>query len=454
MRRSFLVVFLAALLAPLCLSQGWTQAYDSALGAARTGKWTEARTAFKQAAAYRTEDVSGPTNLPGPATERRLWRGGSPYSPNFLAAYSAYREGTTANPTDRSNLFRTAASEMEALHAKGQLSAESFYFLNLMYTALGDTEKRLKLDERFASSRNQVTFKVDTEPIPPEENSAVAQMMGQGTAIVVTPGAGTGVRPPVIGPPGTGINPGTVLPPAGLGTRVPVIGTKFALIIGNSESKIAGAAVGFSSDDAQRVREALSLSAGYPEENIDLVLNATGAQILTSATALAERVPKDGTVLIYFSGTGTNIGGKDYIAGIDTENATDPASMIAKAELYRLFTAKGANIFAFFQSNRPIVGGHYFGKEVPLFGSVSQCQATMPGETVNSYVRNGRTVGIYTDAFVSALNEMHSNQVPILEFGWQLFYRLRRGGTGIDGGSSRQTPTLPVFTYMAADAKF
>lgn len=453
MKRSSLVAFFAALLAPICFSQGWSQAYDSALGSARTGKWTEARTAFKQAAAYRTEDVSGPTNLPGPATERRLWRGGASYSPNFLAAYSAYREATTASATDRGNLFRTAASEMEALHAKNQLSAESFYFLNLMYTALGDTEKRLKLDERFATMRNQITFKVDTEPITPEENAAVSEMMGRGTPIV-QPGVGPGIRPPLIGPPGTGITPGTVLPPAGLGTRVPVIGTKFALIIGNSESKIAGAAVGFSSDDAQRVREALSLSAGYPEENIDLVLNATAAQILTSARALAERVPKDGTVLIYFSGAGANLGGRDYIAGIDSENATDAASMVSKAELYRLFTAKGANIFAFFQANRPIVGGHYFGKEIPLFGSVSQCQATMPGETVNAYVRDGRTVGIYTDAFVNALNEMHSNQVPILEFGWQLFYRLRRGGTGIDGGSSRQTPTLPVFTYMAADAKF
>lgn len=452
MTRFLSALFFVSLLAPSGLSQGWTQSYDAALAAARTGKWDEARNAFKQAVAYRTEDVSGPTNLPGPATERRLWRGGSPYSPNFLAAYSAYRQGQLASSSDRANLFRTAASEMEALHAKGQLSPESFYFLNLMYTALGDTEKRLKLDERFSTMRNQISFRVDTEPIPPEENAAVSEMMGRGTP-VVTPGPG-GVRPPVIGPPGTGVTPGSIVPPAGLGTRVPVIGTKFALVIGNSESKIAGAAVPFSSDDAQRVREALSLSAGYPEENIDLVLNATAAQILTSARALAERVGKDGTVLIYFSGSAANIDGKDYIAGVDSESATDAGTMVSKAELYRLFTAKGANVFAFFQSNRPIVSGHYFGKEIPLFGSVAQCQATMPGETVNSYVRNGRTVGIYTDAFVSALNEMHSNQVPILEFGWQLFYRLRRGGTGIDGGSSRQTPTLPVFTYMAADAKF
>ena len=44
---------------------------------------------FQQAAAYRPEDVAVATTLPGPVTEPRRWRNGSPYSPNFLAAYAA-----------------------------------------------------------------------------------------------------------------------------------------------------------------------------------------------------------------------------------------------------------------------------------------------------------------------------------------------------------------------------
>jgi hypothetical protein len=447
-------MLMAALFAPTVLAQGWSQAYEAALEAARGGNWPEARASFKQAAAYRTEDFSGPTNLPGPATERRQWRGGAPYSPNFLAAYSAYRIGESASGTARSENLRAAANEFEALHAKGQFSPESFYFLNLIYTSLGSTEARMKLDERFAELRGKVNFKVDTEVVAPEERTAVEDMMGRLGPVVQPPDVPGGTPP--TGPPATGGTiplPGTGATPS-LGMRVPQIGSKFALLIGNSESRIAGQSVAFSSDDAHRVREALTMSAGYPEENIDLIQNATAAQMLASAKALAERVPKGGVVFLYFSGVGVNLDGKDYFAGVDTESATDSATMAAKAEIYRLFMAKGATVFAFFQVNRPVSNGRYFGQEVPLFGSASQAQATMPGESVHSYVRDGRPVGIFTDALVSTLNEIRSNQVPILEFGWQLFYRMRRGGTGSDGGGSRQTPTLPVLTYMASDAKF
>jgi hypothetical protein len=128
--------------------------------------------------------------------------------------------------------------------------------------------------------------------------------------------------------------------------------------------------------------------------------------------------------------------------------------MVAKMELYRLFMAKGARIFAFFQVNRTVANGRYFGMEVPLVGSMAQCQATIPGDTVQSFVRNGKTRGVYTDALAATLGEFRSNRVPIQEFGWQVFYRIRRGDSGSMGGGSRQTPTLPVLTNLASDARF
>jgi hypothetical protein len=451
MLRAWIWIGILGLLVPTALAQGWSQAYEKGLEAARAGNWAEARQYFKQAAAYRTEDVSGPTNLPGPATERRLWRAGASYSPNFLAAYSAYRLAASKSGDARYEDLRAAASELEALHAKNQFSPESFYLLNSIYTTLGDTEKRAKLDERFLTVRDKATFKVDQEPILPEDQAAVSQMMGQGSPQII--------EAPALSTPGAIVTPGAgqpVLPGAiaGAGTRVPTIVTKYALLIGNAESRIPGAGVPFSAYDAQRVREALVMSAGYPEENVDLVVNGTAAQILASAKAMADRIPNGATVFVYFSGAGVNLDGKDYLAGVDTESPTDSSSMVAKNELYRLFMAKGAKMFCFFQAHRPTVRGRYFGMEVPLYGIVSQSQATMPGDMVFGYIRNGRTVGIFTDALVSTLSEFRSNQVPILEFGWQLFYRMRRSGTGSEGGGSRQTPTLPVVTNMASDAVF
>jgi len=455
----FSVLTTLVLMVGLAFGQGWSQAYEKGLAEAKAGNWASARASFKQAAAYRTEDVPNPTNLPGPATERRQWRNGAPYSPNFLSAYSAYRIGAGMAGNARAEQFRTAASEMEALLAKGQLSAESFYYLNAIYVALGDTEKRVKLDERFSASAGKLNFKVDTEPLAPEEVSAVAEMMSQAAPVVTqppitTPPGVTNPGNPPSNPPALPSNPGTIGTP-GLGTRVPIVGSKYALVIGNSESKIANMAVPFSSEDAQRVREGLAMNAGYPEENIDLVLNATASQIMASARAMAERISNDATIFIYFSGTGVNIDGKDYLAGVDSESATDSSSMVAKGELLKVFMDKGARVFSFFQVHRTMTSpGRYFGMEVPLFGRLAQAQATMPGEMVHSFVKDGRTVGIYTDALVASLQEFRTNQVPILEFGWQVFYRMRRGGAGNDGGGSRQTPTLPVVTNLASNAVF
>jgi hypothetical protein len=203
------------------------------------------------------------------------------------------------------------------------------------------------------------------------------------------------------------------------------------------------------------MRDTLITNGGYPEQNVDLVINATAQQIMASAKALADRIQGDGaTVFVYFSGAGSNIGGKDYLAGVDTEMGTDTSSMAAKSELYKMFVTKGANVFAFFQANRPIVEGRYFGMEIPMYGAVSQTQATLPGQSVASLFRGGKAVGTFTNSISIVMSDLRTNRIPIMEFGWQVFYRMRRGTTGNDGGSGTQTPTLPVLTNMSSDARF
>lgn len=443
------MIFVLALSACISGAQSWIGEYDKGLDAAKKGDWSAARAAFQQAVAFRPEDTDKPTRLPGPVTEQRLWRDGVPYSPNFLAAYASYRTGVAAKDQDRSTAFQQASTEFEMLIQKGQGSREAFYFLNLIYTNLGDTAKRQALEAKFAGMGAKSFWKVDTSIVTPEERAAIESVGGTKTGdptVTKIPNS-TGVSQPTAkANSGTGLNPlvGPVSP----------VANKYALIIGNGDSKIQDMAIPFAADDAQRMREALIVNAGYPEANVDLVLNATGDQIMKSAAALAERIGDDSTVFIYFGGAGVNVNGKDLLAGIDTESAMDSGTMVSKSDLFKLFLNKGARVFSFFQTNRPITNGRYFGSEIPMVGQLAQVQATMPGEKAQGYVQNGKLTGLFTNAMIRVMAEQRSNQLPILEFGWQIFYKMRRGDTGSTGGSSRQTCTLPVLTNLASDARF
>lgn len=479
MIKTLRLVLIVALGAAACfaMSQTWANAYEAGLKASRALKWEDARQSFMQAAAIRPEDASTPTVLPGPISERRLWRNGAPYSPNFLAAYAEFRNAATVKDRDaQTAMVHTVAEELQTLIDKGQVSPPTLYYLNAAYANLGETDKARALLAKYGKPGVKLDWKVDTEVVDPGELAQIDAMMAamQPPPEVVaqqppkqpaqTPKKGQAAQPPAGEQPKQvpagrrqGVGPET---PALTGAGAALLGpvpqdpNKFALLIGNTEGKIPDELVPFSADDAQKLRQGLELNAGYIDKNVDLVLNATADQILASAKALADRVPDGGSVFLFFSGTGVNIDGQDYLAGVDADNPISNTGMVLKTEVYKQFMAKGAKIFAFYQANRTIRDGRFFGMEIPLVGSIAQSQATMQGERVNSIVRNGRTVGIYIDAFNNVLGELRSNRVPINEFGWQVFYRIRRGDTGTTGGGSRQTPTLPVLTNMAADARF
>jgi hypothetical protein len=433
-----LCLALVLTLATTSMAQSWGRAYEEGLTAARESKWLVAREAFRQAMAYRPEDASQATYLPGPPTERRRWRDGAPYSPSFLAAYALYRDALKKPKEEQADPLRIAGAELESLLEKGQTSKEAFYFLDQIYEKVDDAAKRSAIGEKFAKEGSRIKWRVDTEILTPEEIAAVAAMGGTvGTPVV---------KADDLNPAGGGV----VTAPG----RVPALPNKFALVIGNTETGVASLAVPHAAGDARRLRDALIANAGYLEENIALVVNATGEQMLTTAKNLAARMPDGATVLIYFAGPGTNLSDADYLLGTDATSATETKGMVAKRELYQNFLSKGARIFAFFEANRPIISGRYFGSEVPSTGSVAQVQGTLPGELVTSQIQNGRPTGTFTSAMIEVLSDLKSNRIPILEFGWQVFYKIRRSGTGTSGGGSRQTPTLPVLTNLASDARF
>jgi hypothetical protein len=449
MRLSRILGVMALALAALAMgsAQSWSDAYDKALTAAKSGKWGDARQAFLEAKALRPEDQSGPTRLPGPVTEPKQWRGGASYSPNFGAAYSGYRQALLANDGNgQSELLKAVAVELETLLNKGQNSPQSFFFLSQIYARQRNIEAQRKLEEKFKATAGKLSWKVDTDFLSPEEIAAIATA----NQAAPTPGNPTTVNPGTSNP-NTTVGPGLTSPLTG---RVPTINTKFALVIGNSESAMADGKLAFAATDAMLIREALVQYAGYEEGNVDVVTNATAQQILKGAQALSARIPDGATVTVFFAGVGVNIDGKDYLGGIDTERPDQTSSMLAKADLYQTFMSKGARLFAFFEVNRPVVNGRYFGMEVPMVGSIAQMQSTSPGDTCLSVVKDGKTVGLFAKAMAAIVTDFKSNRIPITEFGWQVFYNIRRGDTGQYGVGSHQTPTLPVLTNMASDARF
>jgi hypothetical protein len=334
----------------------------------------------------------------------------------------------------RKAFFTSAAVEMQALVDAGMAGVETYYYLNVLYGRLSDAEKKKALDAQYLASKGAANWRTDSSVIAPEEMA------------LIRPGNGAAQPFGATGNTTTTVTAGSPIPTAP-GAVVP-IDTKFALIIGNAEA----GGLPFAANDAKRVRDALVLHAGYPEANVIMLQNATADQMRTAANDLGGRIPDEATVLIYFAGRGAHSEGRDYLAGADKG---DPINlMLSKADLFKPFVSKGARIFSYFQAARPIEEDQFFGKEVPVVGTISQMQSTMPGGIVARTVRDGAETGVFTDAFCRVLAEVRSNQIPVMEFGWQVFYKVRRGDTGSTGGGSHQTPTLPVLSNLAADARF
>ncbi len=532
----------------LASAQAWSDSYAKALDALKAERFAEARTLFKQAASLRADDFSGPTSLKGGSvTEPKLWRDGESYSPNFAAAYAAYKLALkTADDAERNALLRVCTAEFKALMAKGQRSREVYYFQNVVLNLLRDDAEVAALATNAAANADKMNWKIDSELLSIEERAAIFGVVAQGkpkpeAPKVVEPKPDPKPAPkepvankteaakpepnkpepekpgpaPVKSPASTDEkpvvttnepkkteepkketakeepktpkkpvkNPTTddgppVLPadsnkpkpaPAGTATNpvvsrdeymldangnVIALDNKYALIIGNSESAMVGGGLSFAVNDARYLEQNLVKLGGYKPENILVLTDVTAQEMLEGAASLAERVPENGVVMLYFSGVGVNLEGKDYLGGVDTAMPTDQTTMVAKTDLFQQFMNRGARIFSFFQVSRPMLGGRYFGQEALQLGAISQMQATIPGGVVSGGMVGGEQLGLFTSAMGRVLNEFKSNRIPILEFGWQVFDKIRGGERGKGAGGATQVPTLPQLTNLAPDSRF
>lgn len=461
MRRA-LFLSLALLTVASAKAQTWQKSYEEGLQNAREGKWMDARKAFLKAVDARREDSSKPTPEFGPITERRFWRNGAPYSANLLAAYSGVRAAGDLTGDDRKALLERCAVELERLVEKNQAGQLAVLTLVEAYNALGDVQRRALVQQR--AGVPNLAWREDLEIVTPEGRSTLAG----GNSVITNPPTNPPSNPTTTNPSnpptntaGQGTAPNPTNPqPNGTNAVPPIIGgvqtlpNKYALIIGNRESRLPDGTIAYAEDDAIKVREALQNYGGYMPGNVEIVLNGTAESIKAQAAALAGRMVDGGTVMIYFTGVGVNLGGKDYLAGADTELPSDVASMVAKEDLYRYFFLKGANIFAFYQCNRPTMNSRTFGTEILTIGAISQMQSTLPDQTIRYVYQAGHPVGLFTVAFVRALEKFKTNQIPISEFGWEVFYSMRRGDATGQDGTSLQTPSVPSRVGMSAEARF
>jgi hypothetical protein len=421
-------------------------------------EWLLAREAFLEADEDRTGDISRATTLPGPITDPELWRDGSPYSPKFGAAYAAYRLALdTENEDDQSDWYLAAETGFEGLVQEGELAPETLYFLDRVYTLTSNVQGQRDLQQLYVDRLDDIDWAVDSSFLAPEENAAIdslvaSQNLPDRRGAPQNTDEGTSgfeeIDAAELSSEGTGLRDTTQSL-----VGVPTLPYKYALIIGNSQSLIPELNAESAANDAALIRETLIQHAGYQEDNVDIVVNATAAEMLAAATALAQRVEQNAIVTIFFAGAGVNLDGKDYLLGIDTEVTTDITSMVAKKALYELFLEKAATIFAFYQVDRPIVAGRYFGQEIPLVGRIAQAHSTIPGGvSLAANTGNGLT-GLYANAFAEVLKEYRTNQIPLSEFAWDVFDYMRSSGGG-DGGGSAQVPTLPVERYVEENARF
>ncbi|MCH8274057.1 MAG: caspase family protein [Armatimonadetes bacterium] len=421
---------LVALLTALAIlgpasAQQWRKSYEQGLALAKHAEWDAARVKFLEAIQDRPEDRSGPTQIGASITDRRPWRGGAPYSANFGAAYCAFKLAAEAQDMEtRGKHMEDAIAGFQKLVNERKASVESLLFLAASYAAHNDPRASRLVQERLTEIDPKQAFRVDQEMIEFRDLRAVRSAEG-----------------------GTILFPDSTSP-IGL---VPVLGYKYALLIGNEK----GSGQQFAHNDVDLIKESLIEHAGYSEANIVTLKEATTDTMLGAAKALANQLPESAVVFIFFTGAAAHdpATGTDYLMGTDTPGALSFDRMVAKTALFQAFVNRGASVFSFFQVDRErSADGQYFGLEVPKVGRIAQCFANAPGELAYGTVFDQQLHGVYAAAVSQVLVQMRNNRIAVLDFAWATFRKVREGAARGAGGA--QTPTLPVISGMTGTARF
>lgn len=260
-----------------------------------------------------------------------------------------------------------------------------------------------------------------------------------GAQPVIEPGTGAGTRPPDLGP-------DTV--PTGL---VPKNPTKFALLIGNANYGGVGDMPN-AAPDVAALASALKDYAGYVDANVSTLVNATRDEMLTTVSALAQRLPEDAIVFVFFTGQGrynaTN--GKDFVLGVGDLGY---ANAVSKDELLGPLTDRAARLVSVWQTGRPVEGNKAFGAYVPNQpGSFAIWNACAAGQKCYASADDeGRWHGVFVTQLIEAMKAMPSVAFNVSDLSGKLAGRVREAASAVGARGSGQIPPRPILTNLNPD---
>ncbi|MEP0767617.1 MAG: caspase family protein [Fimbriimonadia bacterium] len=441
---TLILVLVLALPAAVSGQEPWVAPYLEGLKAAKEKDWGTARGAFEAAIAIRAEDSGSQVWFKRGPTQRDLWRGGAPYTPNFAAAYCTYRLAVESGDgaVARSH-YEDAAKRLAALLSKEQFAPLIYSLLVASYTAMGDEAKKTEVLSDYAQKRaaNLLKVRVDTEFVLPEDLAATKKLNG-------TPQTGSGET--------TGPKPAV---PSDLATAgpVPFNPLKHAILIGNSRYHGSIGDVPNAINDCYLMRDALTKHAGYDPANVVILAEPTYEEMLAGVQQFAAKLPPGAIVFFFYTGAGrVNTADKvDYLIPNGAPNRDAFSSFVRKNDLLYMFVGKAERTIAVFQVDRlQEPNGMCFGDDLPVGGSIAYVRACMTGERCQTKLTASGINGLWASAAAWVLeNRMRGPRIAIESFCWEILDRVLSVNTGARA-ESRQTPLLPNYSLLSQDATF
>src|SRR5688572_26549731 len=160
----FLLALSCFTIAASAAAQGWVRPYEEGLRLSKAGAWPEAKAKFEEAIRNRGEDTDKASQVGGSIADRRPWREGAPYSPNFGAAYATFKMAADAPDMGiRKERLSEVITRFRALIDKGQVSQESLLFLAAAYAANEQNREAQAIQDQLNAMEPGTGFKIDQE---------------------------------------------------------------------------------------------------------------------------------------------------------------------------------------------------------------------------------------------------------------------------------------------------
>jgi hypothetical protein len=425
--------------AALALAQEpWIEPYMQGVTAAKAKNWATARSMFQAAGKLRPMDSSLSTTFTIGPTTRETWRKGAPYSANFGGAYAEYQLGLAAGGESGKPHFATAVAELQALAAKGQNSAALYFVISDAQKALGDAVKAAAAIQTAGDldSQKKLDWRVDNEILTDSDRLAASSMVKAKSEVKTS-----------AGPTGTNPNAPVAIDPM-----------KYAILIGISKYHASVGDVPNAINDCALMKEALTKSTGYDPSHVTILTEPTYEQLLTGVQSFAATLPPGAVVFFMFTGAGReNPADKmDYLIPSGVENRDAFSEFVKKNDLLANFIGKTNRLCAVFQVDRLVESNDMkFGYDNMKMGAYALINACWENERCLTIGSPTGPVGLWCSSAAWVIeNKMRGARLDVKSWVGEILQRMLAVNTASGANKEVQTPVLPFYWSLGADATF